>query len=60
MVDHYLLAHLADPNSEMAMIRAAHRGCGSRQSSSSTMRCPILAGGQFDALRHGHFSYLLA
>ena len=57
VVDHYLLAHLADPNSEMAMIRELIGDAGEAVLEFDHA-LPILAGGQYDALRHGHFSYL--
>ncbi len=56
VVDNYLLAHLPDPNAEMEMIRAVIGEAGTAVIEFDHA-LPILAGGQFDALRHGHFSY---
>jgi len=57
LVDNYLLAHLPDPNAEMMMISGLIGEAGSAVLEFDHA-LPILTGGQFDALRHGHYSYL--
>lgn len=57
IVDHYLLAHLADPE---AAIRALAQLLAPRGSIVIEFDhlLPTLEGRQFDAIRHGHHSYL--
>ena len=57
VVDYYLLAHLRDPMAFLSGVRAA---LGSRGLAALEFDhvLPVLAERQFDAVRHGHFTYL--
>lgn len=57
VVDYYLLAHLRDPGAFLSGVRAALDPGGIAVLEFDHV-LPVLAERQFDAVRHGHFSYL--
>ncbi len=57
MIDYYALAHLRQPDAFLAGVRAALRPGGIAALEFDHL-LPVLEEGQFDAIRHGHFSYL--
>jgi SAM-dependent methyltransferase len=56
VVDNYLLAHVPDPNALVAGLRGALQPGGHLVLEFDHV-AGIVGGGQFDALRHGHFTY---
>ena len=57
VVDNYLLAHVADPSGLIASVARLLAPTG-RLFMEFDHLLPIVVGRQFDAFRHGHFSYL--
>jgi SAM-dependent methyltransferase len=57
VIDNYLLAHVADPGDVIAGIAALLRPGGIAVLEHDHL-LPLLADRRFDAIRHGHYSYL--
>jgi hypothetical protein len=57
VVDHFLLAHLPDPDRALAAIAALLAPDGMAVLEFDHLQ-PTIEGGQFDAFRHGHRSYV--